>query len=188
MPYEQHPEPSTALNVLVRTTTDPLTLQETLRRKTRERSPDVPVKFTSMAASVAENVAAPRFRTLVLGIFAALAVCLAMAGVYGVMAYLVSQRSNEIGLRMALGASPADVSRLVLREGMLLACIGLVIGLAGAAAATRLLTSVLFEVKPGDPITYIGVAVLLAAVTLAATYIPARRASKVDPLVALRQE
>jgi putative ABC transport system permease protein len=188
MPYEQHPEPSTALNVLVKTTNDPVTLQETLRRKTRERSPDVPVKFTSMAASVAENVAAPRFRTLVLGIFAALAVSLAMAGVYGVMAYLVSQRSNEIGLRMALGASPRDVSRLVLREGMLLAGIGLVLGLAGAVAATRLLTSILFEVKPGDPMTYVGVALLLAAVTLAASYIPARRASKVDPLVALRQE
>ncbi len=188
MPYQQHPEPSTALNVLVRTTNDPAALQETLRRKTRERSPDVPVKFTSMAASVAENVAAPRFRTLVLAIFAALAVSLAMAGVYGVMAYLVSQRSNEIGLRMALGASPRDISRLVLREGMLLAGIGLVLGLAGAAAATRLLTSILFEVKPGDPMTYIGVALLLAAVTLAAGYIPARRASKVDPLVALRQE
>jgi predicted permease len=188
MPYEQHPEPSTALNVMVKTTNDPVTLQETLRRKTRERSPDVPVKFTSMAASVAENVAAPRFRTLVLGIFAALAVSLAMAGVYGVMAYLVSQRSNEIGLRMALGASPRDVSRLVLREGMLLAGIGLVLGLAGAVAATRLLTSILFEVKPGDPMTYVGVALLLAAVTLAASYIPARRASKVDPLVALRQE
>jgi predicted permease len=188
MPFEQHPEPSTALSVLVRTTNDPGAFQETLRRKTRERSPDVPVKFTSMAASVAENVAAPRFRTLVLGIFAALAVSLAMAGVYGVMAYLVSQRSNEIGLRMALGASPRDVSRLVLREGMLLAGIGLVLGLAGAVAATRLLTSILFEVKPGDPMTYVGVALLLASVTLAASYIPARRAAKVDPLVALRQE
>jgi putative ABC transport system permease protein len=141
-----------------------------------------------MDAAVSNNVAAPRFRTLMLGIFAAVAVCLAMAGVYGVMAYLVSQRSNEIGLRMALGASPADVSRLVLRQGMLLTGAGLVLGLAGASAATRLLTSVLFEVKPGDPLTYAAVAALLAAVALAATYIPAHRASKVDPLVALRQE
>jgi putative ABC transport system permease protein len=188
MPYQQHPQPSTALSVLVRTTNEPGILQETLRRKTRERSPDVPVKFTSMDASLAENVAAPRFRTLLLGIFAALAVCLAMAGVYGVMAYLVSQRSNEIGLRMALGASPGDVSRLVLREGMLLAGAGLVLGLAGAIAATRLLTSVLFEVKPGDPATYAAVAALLGVVALAASYIPARRASRVDPLVALRQE
>jgi putative ABC transport system permease protein len=188
MPYEQHPQPSTALSVLIRTTNDPSALQETLRRKIRERSPDVPVKFTSMDASLAENVAAPRFRTLMLGIFAAVAVCLAMAGVYGVMAYLVSQRSNEIGLRMALGASPRDISGLVLREGMLLAGAGLVLGLAGAIAATRLLTSILFEVKPGDPTTYAAVAVLLAIVALAASYIPAHRASKVDPLVALRQE
>ena len=117
-----------------------------------------------------------------------MAVCLAMAGVYGVMAYLVSQRSNEIGLRMALGARPGDISRLVLREGMLLAAAGLVLGLAGAIAATRLLTSMLFEVKPGDPSTYAAVAILLAIVALAASYLPAHRASKVDPLVALRQE
>jgi putative ABC transport system permease protein len=188
MPYQQHPEPSTALSILVRTSNDPAALQETLRRKTRERSPDVPVKFTSMDASLSENVAAPRFRTLMLGIFAAVAVCLAMAGVYGVMAYLVSQRSNEIGLRMALGASPSDVTRLILRQGMLLTGAGLVLGLAGAIAATRLLTSVLFEVKPSDPTTYAAVAALLAAVALAASYIPAYRASKVDPLVALRQE
>jgi len=188
MPYEQHPQPSAALNVLVRTPDDPATLQQTLRRKTRDRSPDVPVKFTTLEASLAENVAAPRFRTLLLGLFAALAVCLAMAGVYGVMAYLVSQRSNEIGLRMALGASPGDVSRLVLREGMLLAGVGLALGLAGAAAATRLLSSVLFEVKPGDPATYIAVSALLGVVALAASYIPAYRASRVDPLVALRQE
>jgi putative ABC transport system permease protein len=186
MPFEQHPEPSTGLSILVRTANDPGTLQETLRRKTRERSPDVPVKFTSMDASLAENVAAPRFRTLMLGIFAAVAVCLAMAGVYGVMAYLVSQRSNEIGLRMALGASPRDISRLVLREGMLLAGTGLVLGLAGAVAATRLLTSMLFEVKPGDPLTYAAVAILLAIVALAASYIPARRASRLDPLATLR--
>jgi putative ABC transport system permease protein len=102
------------------------------------------------------------------------------------MAYLVSQRSNEIGLRMALGASPRDISRLVLREGMLLAGTGLVLGLAGAVAATRLLTSMLFEVKPGDPLTYAAVAILLAIVALAASYIPARRASRLDPLATLR--
>ena len=188
MPFEQHPQPSTALSILVRTTNPPAALQETLRRKTRARSADVPVKFTTVDASLAENVAAPRFRTLVLGIFAAVAVSLAMAGVYGVMAYLVSRRSSEIGLRMALGAGPRDISRLVLREGMLLACFGLVLGLAGAVAATRLLASFLFEVQPGDPMTYAGVAVLLLLVALAASYIPAHRASKVDPLIALRQE
>jgi putative ABC transport system permease protein len=188
MPFTQHPGPSTALEVLVRTSSDPLAMSETLRRKIHDRSVDVPVKFTTLEASLAENVAAPRFRTLLLGIFAAVAVCLAMAGVYGVMAYVVSQRANEIGLRMALGAATSDVLGLVLKQGMTLAAAGLAIGIAGAFAATRLLTSLLFEVKPGDPLTYLGVAGLLAVVALAATYVPALRAARTDPLVALRQE
>ena len=188
MPNEQHPRTATDLSVLVRTAAKPGALTETLRRKVRALSPDVPVKFNTMEASLAENTAAPRFRTLLLGIFAGLAVILAMAGVYGVMAYTVGQRSGEIGLRMALGADTGDVLRLVLRQGLALAAIGLVIGLAGAFAASRLLTSMLFEVKPNDPLTYAGVAVLLGLVTVAASYIPARRAAKVDPLVALRQE
>jgi putative ABC transport system permease protein len=188
MPYEQHPRYATDLNILVRTAADPSALQETLRRKMRARSPDVPVKFTTMEAALAENVATPRFRTLLLGIFASLAVCLAMAGVYGVMAYVVSQRSNEIGLRMALGAASRDVLGLVLRQGLTLAAIGIAIGLVGAIAATRLLTSMLFETKPTDPLTYAGVAIVIGAVALLASYIPARRATAVDPLVALRQE
>ena len=188
MPYEQHPEPSTALNVLVRTGNDPASLEETLRRKARAHSAEVPVKFTTLEESLSENVAAPRFRTLLLGSFAALAVCLAMAGVYGVMAYLVGQRSNEIGLRMALGASPSDVWRLVVKEGMVLTGAGLVVGLVGAFAATRLLQTMLFEVKTGDPVTYAAVAALLAIVAMIAAYVPARRASRVDPLIALRQE
>ena len=114
--------------------------------------------------------------------------CLAMAGIYGVVAYFVGRRLGEIGLPMASGASPGDVLWLVLREGLALAGIGLAVGLAGAVAATRLLRSMLFEVKPADPVILAGVAVLLAAVSLTASYIPARRATKVDPLVALRQE
>jgi putative ABC transport system permease protein len=187
-PYQQHPRAGMAMSLMVRTSSDPAAFFETLRRKAREISPDVPVKFTTMESRLSENVATPRFRTLLLGIFAGLAVCLAMAGVYGVMAYVVGQRSAEIGLRMAMGASPMNVMGMVLRQGLALAAIGLAIGLAGAVAATRLLTGMLFEVKPGDPMTYAGVTVLLAVVALAATYIPARRATKVDPLVALRQE
>lgn len=141
-----------------------------------------------MEARLSENVAAPRFRTLLLAIFAGLAVCLAMAGVYGVMSYVVGQRSSEIGLRVALGATPGDVVRLVLRQGLALAAIGLALGVAGAVAATRLLTAMLFEVKPGDPVTYVAVTLLLAGVAMAASYIPARRATRVDPLTALRQE
>jgi putative ABC transport system permease protein len=188
MPYQQHPGWSTNLSLLVRTSADPLMLSEAVRRKIRERSTEVPVRFTTMRANFDQSVAAPKFRTLLLVIFAGLAVCLAMAGVYGVMAYTVGQRANEIGLRMALGASSSDVLKLVLGQGLLLAAIGLAIGLAGAAAATRLLTSLLFEVKPTDPLTYAAVALVLGVVALAACYIPARRAAKVDPLVALRQE
>jgi putative ABC transport system permease protein len=188
MPNEQHPGAGTAMKVVVKTVGDPTALAEILRRKARELSPDVPVKFTTLEASLAQNVAAPRFRTLLLGIFAGLAVSLAMAGVYGVMAYVVGQRSSEIGLRMAIGASPGDILSLVLRQGMKLAAIGLVFGLAGAAAATRLLTKLLFQVKPTDPLTYAGVALVLGTVALGACYFPARHAMKVDPLVALRQE
>src|SRR5207247_1434033 len=135
-------------------------VMEAMRQKVRDLSSEVPVRFTTMEASLSRNVAAPRFRTLLVGIFAGLAVCLAMAGVYGVMAYVVGQRSGEIGLRMALGATTGHVLRLVLKQGLMLAVIGLTIGLAGAAAATRLLTSMLFAVKPSDPMTYAAVAAL----------------------------
>ena len=155
--------------------THPASLIEPLRRKVRERSAEVPVKFTTMEASLSENVATPRFRTLLLGIFAALAVVLAMAGVYGVTAYAVSQRANEVGLRMALGAQSSDVLKMMLGFGLKLAAIGIVAGLAGAVAATRFLTSMLFEVKATDPFTYLAVALLLGVVALGASYIPARR-------------
>jgi putative ABC transport system permease protein len=187
MPYEQHPYHATYFNILLRTS-DTQALPDVLRRMVRERSPDVPVKFTTMEASLSKNVAAPRFRTLLFVAFALLAVSLAMAGVYGVMAYVVGQRSNEIGLRMALGASQGDVLRMVLRQALTLTGIGVAIGVAGAMVATRLLTSFLFNVKPGDPLTYVGVAILLALVAIAASYLPARQATKVDPLAALRQE
>jgi predicted permease len=186
MPYEQHPRGD--FHLLVRTAANPLALSEALRRMVRDRDPNVPVKFSTLEQNLAENVAAPRFRTLLLGIFAGLALCLAMFGVYGVMAYAVAQRSNEIGLRMALGASQASVLGLVLRQGLAYVAIGVGLGLAGAFAATRLLTSLLFEVKPNDPATFATVAGLLAVVALGASFIPARRASRVDPLIAIRQE
>jgi predicted permease len=188
MPYPQHPSRSTGMSLLVRTPADPLGIAEAVRRKVRERSSEVPVKITPLSASFDQSVAAPRFRTLLLGVFAGLAVCLAMAGVYGVMAYIVNQRSNEIGLRMALGAQSSDVLKLVFRQALILTVIGLALGLAGAFAASRILTNLLFEVKPNDPLTYVTVSAILALVALAACYIPARRAAKVDPLVALRQE
>ena len=146
------------------------------------------MKFTTMEAALSENVATPRFRTLLFGVFAGLALCLAMAGVYGVMACAVGQRSNEIGLRMALGASTGSVLRLILGQGLVLACLGLALGLAAAFALTRLLTSMLFQVQPNDPLVYLAAAVLLGLVTLVAGYVPARRASRIDPITALRQE
>jgi len=188
MPYQQHPEPASDLSVLVRTSSDPNALAGAMREKVNKLSADVPVKFTTVEASLSENVAAPRFRTLLLGIFAGLAVCLAMAGVYGVMSYVVGQRANEIGLRVALGASPSDVLRMVLRQSLTLTGVGIVLGLGGAAAVTQLLTSMLFNVKATDPLTYVAVVALLFAVALLASYVPARRAMRVDPMVALRYE
>ncbi len=188
MPYEQHPQTATALNIVVRTSAAGGSLWGAIQRKVRARSAEVPVKFTSMENLLAENTAAPRFRTLLLAVFAGIAVCLAMAGVYGVVAYTVGQRANEIGLRMALGAGTGDVLRLILGHGMALTGIGLAVGLAAAAVATRLLSSMLFEIKVTDPATYIGVAALLGVVSLAASFIPARRATRLDPALALRQE
>ena len=188
MPYQQHPLPATDLSILVRTSYEPTALSSALREQVHKISPDVPVKFITMDDSVTENVAAPRFRTLLLGIFAVLAVYLSMAGVYGVMSYVVGQRANEIGLRMALGASPTDVLRLVMRQSITLTAIGIILGLAGAAGVTQLLTSMLFGVKPSDPLTYATVITLLVGVALLASYIPARRAMRVDPMIALRYE
>jgi putative ABC transport system permease protein len=188
MPYLQHPQPATNMRVIVRTDAEPGVITAAMREKMRVISPDVPAKFSTMEQALSENIAAPRFRTLLLGIFAGLAVCLALAGVYGVMSYVVGQRANEIGLRMALGASPGEILRLVLRQALMLAGLGIVIGFAGAAAVTRLLTSMLFGVKPGDPATYAAVIGIVLAAALLASYIPARRAMRVDPMVALRYE
>jgi putative ABC transport system permease protein len=188
MTYLQHGFNGNTLSIVARTVGDPTALEQTLRRMAHDTAPDVPVKFTTMESVISENIAAPRFRTLLFGVFAGLAVCLAMAGVYGVMAYAVSQRSNEIGLRMALGASTGSVLRLILRQGLILAGAGLALGLAAAVAGARLLTSMLFQVQPNDPWVYLAIAILLGVVALVASYVPARRASKIDPLTALRQE
>ncbi len=186
LPYEQHPGNATALKLMIRTATDQRSLYGTLRQRLQER--EIPVKFTTMNALLRENMAEPRFRTLLLAIFAGLAVSLAIAGVYGVLAYLVAQRANEIGLRMALGANQGDVLRLVVRQGVELAAIGLTIGLAGSFAAARVLAGVLYDVKPTDPMTYAAVAGFLGLATLAASYVPARRATKIDPMIAVRHD
>jgi putative ABC transport system permease protein len=186
IPYQQHLFGS--MNIIVRTAGDPSALAGTLRRLGRDQSPIVSMKFTTMEQDLSESVASPRFRTLLFAMFAALAVLLAMAGVYGVMAFTVSQRSNEIGLRMALGAGKGSVLALILGQGLMLAIAGLVLGMAISVAGTRLLTTMLFQVKPNDVSVYLGVSILLGLVTLIAAYVPARRAAGIDPLTALREE
>ena len=188
MPYRQHSYNNATLNIVVRTLGDPTALAGTARRAASEISPEVPLAFTTMEAQLSKGVEDPRFRALLFGLFAGFAVCLAMAGVYGVMAYGVQQRSREIGLRIALGASRTSVLQLVLRQGLILTGIGLTIGLAAAVAATRLLKTVLFEVRPVDPQVYLGVVLVLTLVAVMAAYLPARRAAVLDPAQVLKAE
>src|SRR3989442_2610705 len=142
--YRQHAFNGNTMNVVARTVGDPTSLEATLRRLARESSPNVPMKFTTLETDASENLAEPRFRTLLFAVFAGLAVCLSMAGVYGVMAYAVGQRSNEIGLRIALGASTGSVLRLVLRQGVALAGLGLALGLAAGGGGAPIVFSMLF--------------------------------------------
>jgi predicted permease len=189
MPYEQHPGPATSLMLVARTqAADPLALTETLRRKIRERNPDVPVKAETMETTLESASATPRFRTFLLAVFAAVALLLAVAGVYGVMAYTVSQRVPEIGVRVALGATPGNIMALVVGQGLKLAAAGLALGIVLALATAQLLTGLLFGVTPRDPAILIAVVVLVAAAAVAACYIPGRRALSVEPMVALRSE
>ena len=141
-----------------------------------------------MTEWVAMSAAGARYRTTLLGLFALLAMILAATGIYGVMSYSVAQRTQEIGVRMALGARPLDVLKLVVRQGMMLALIGVIVGLAGALALTRVMSSLLFGVTERDPITFVAVAALLIVVAFISCFVPAHRATKVDPLVALRYQ
>jgi putative ABC transport system permease protein len=150
---------------------------------------DLPIYNTqTMEHIVAESVARQRLATLLLGIFAALALILASVGIFGVLAYIVTQRTHEIGIRIALGAQKEDVLKLVIGQGITLALIGIAIGVAGALALTRVMTSLLYGVSAVDPIVFASVSLLLITVALFACYIPARRAMCVDPMIALRFE
>jgi putative ABC transport system permease protein len=193
LPYLQVPEEEIAeLSLVVRTANSPIRLASAMRSEIRAVDKEVErlcvTDIKTLEQVITESTAPHRFRTWLLGLFACLAVILAAAGIYAVMSYSVAWRRHEIGIRMALGAQEGDVLKLVVGQGMILALIGLTIGLVGAFALTRLLSSFLYELTATDPVTFLGVSFVLAVIALLACYIPARRATKVDPMVALGYE
>jgi putative ABC transport system permease protein len=188
MPYLQHQFNNSKLSLVIRTSGDPLSLANTVRGKARELAPTVPLRFTTLDALAAQNVAQPRFRAFLVAAFAAVALLLAVIGVFGVMAYTVRQRTPEIGLRVALGATSRHIRRLFFARGSALIGIGLLAGLSVSIVATRYLGTLLFTIQPTDRATYVAVAVLLTVVSLLALYIPIRRATTLNPLTALRYE
>jgi putative ABC transport system permease protein len=188
-PYTQISPWKRWMTFVARSQSEPATLAQLVKRQIWKVDSQLPVsKVKTMSEVSAASFDARRFNMLLLAIFAGLALVLAAVGIYGVMSYAVTQRTQEIGIRMALGARATDVLTLIIRNGMALTMIGVVIGLAGAFALTRLLSTLLFGVKPTDTPTFLAVSAVLVLVALLACYVPARRATKVDPLVALRYE
>ncbi|HYK22874.1 MAG TPA: ABC transporter permease [Pyrinomonadaceae bacterium] len=181
-------EPQSSMAVMVRTNGDPLLLAAVAREQVNAIDKDLPVKVMTMNQILSESVAGQRFNTLLLGIFASLALVLATIGVFGVIHYSVAQRTHEIGIRIALGAQRGDVFRLIVGQGLMLALVGVGLGAAGALALTRLITGLLYGVSPTDGPTFVLVSLIVTTVALLACYMPARRATKVDPLIALRYE
>ena len=173
----------------IRTATDPASVVNGVGRIIREQDPNIAVADVQTLDEVVEkSVAQRRLTMLLLTIFAGAALVLAAVGIYGVIAYSVTQRTQEIGIRMALGAQRTDVLGMVMRQSAALALAGIVIGAAGALALTRLMTDLLFEVKPFDPLTFLTVAAALGVIAMLASFIPGHRATRVDPVVALRAE
>lgn len=174
---------------VIRTASDPAALTQAAIGEVHKFDPNLPVTHVmTLDNLLSDSVSPRRFSTFLLGVFAGLALLLAAMGIYGVMSYVVSLRTNEIGIRMALGAQPGDIWSLVIGRGAQLALAGVALGLMGAFALTKLISSLLYGVKPTDPVTFGGVALLLVSVALLACYVPARRAMRVDPMVALRYE
>jgi putative ABC transport system permease protein len=187
LPFTQYPQNGPA--VIVRTAGDPMAVARTAVQRLYEVDPNQPAgRIQSLEQYRADSIAAPRLTANLLGLFALLALAIAAAGIGGVMALAVSQRTHEIGVRMAIGARPAEIVRMILSQGMGLALVGVALGLASAFGLTRVVKSLLFEVGPTDPATFFSVAAVLATAALAACYLPARRAAQVDPLRALRTE
>jgi putative ABC transport system permease protein len=181
--------PVLALTLVMRTSADPLTLSSAVRGTIRQIDPNQPViRIRSMEQNMADSIAQPRFRTVLLAIFAGVALVLAAVGIFGVMAYSVTQRTRELGVRVALGASSNQILKQILGDGLRLTMIGLVLGLAATMALTRYFGSLLFGVHAYDPMTLTIMAAALVLVSLLACYIPARRATRVDPIVVLRHD
>jgi len=177
------------MNLVLRSSADPLLLAGALRSEMAALDPDLPVGgLRTINQIVAESVSPQRFNSVLMGAMASLAFLLAVVGLYGVMSYVVTQRTQEIGVRMSLGATPRDVRAMILGQGLRLTFAGVAIGIAGSLALSRVLSRFLYGVRPSDPVTLIGVSLVLTLVALAACYLPARRATQVDPLVALRFE
>jgi predicted permease len=188
--YTQKPYPDMlTMQVALRTQADPRAIIGSAREAIRSVDPSLPIaKVSTLASLVDDSMTQPRFSMLLLGAFAALALVLASIGIYGVISYSVAQRTQEFGIRLALGAQPRNVFSIVLSQGARLALLGIFLGFIAAFAVTRLMASLLFGVQPTDPVTFVVVPALLMGVTLLACYIPARRATRVDPIVALRYE
>jgi predicted lysophospholipase L1 biosynthesis ABC-type transport system permease subunit len=189
--YHWHKQrPGRNLSVVVRgSTSDPAAMMPSVTAAVRELDPDLPIYgVRTMEARVGESLAQRRFAVALLSLFAVLAFGLAAIGTYGVIAYLVSQGTREIGIRMALGATPENVSRMVVRSGVVMAGLGIVVGLGGAFLVTRFMQSLLFGVAPTDPVTFATITGGLLLMALVAAYVPARRAARIDPVVSLRSE
>jgi putative ABC transport system permease protein len=187
--YLQDPFAWPYLTLLVRTSSDPARLVSTIQGAIWSVQKDLPISAISTMQQIrSQSIAQPRLMALLLAVFAGLALVLASVGIYGVMAYSATQRTHEMGLRMALGARREDILRMVIGQGMILTILGVGLGLAGAFPLAKVLTKFLWGVRPTDPSTFVGVALLLGAVAFTASYVPAQRATRVDPMVALRYE
>jgi putative ABC transport system permease protein len=186
-PFNQTPD--NGMTVLIKGASDPNLLISSVRGAIREIDPDQPIySVRTMNEIRAESVAGERLNLTLLSLFAGIALVLAIVGIYGVMSYSVTQRTHEIGIRMAIGARPRDVFKMVLGQGMKLALLGVVIGLASAFALTRLMETMLFGVEPTDKLTFAAISIMLITVALLACYLPGRRATKVEPTISLRYE